>query len=305
MIIKRKTQEGKPRIYSTPDGDFPSVTSILSALAKHALVPWAVNLEREFCVRVAKDCLRGMVARGTKIDTMNFEHVLRRGLGDKKAHQLYVNEAGSHGTGAHAGAEFTARSMGGGNVLGAKIEESADSDDRGAGVVPMSTESAHAWAEWVAWVDCVDFRPVLVEQPVWSRRHGYAGAFDCLGELLLPTGVRGLALLDWKSGKSIHRESYLQNAAYVSAGIELGVFSNDPPIWGAVVRLPKRAGDPGLEVAWIPPAAQPFLMESFMGVKKAWEFQRANDPLTVYRAGLGLLPVAMDVPRHVELDEEE
>ena len=55
----------------------------------------------------------------------------------------------------------------------------------------------------------------MVEAPVASREHWYAGTADIFAEYVHPvTGKAGTAILDWKSGKGIYPEYAYQMCAY-------------------------------------------------------------------------------------------
>jgi hypothetical protein len=70
----------------------------------------------------------------------------------------------------------------------------------------------------------------------------YAGTLD------LYARVQGiLTVLDWKSGKTIYPEAFLQNVAYRHAAMRHGW----PSSQGLIVRLPKRFDDPGWEVKFL------------------------------------------------------
>ncbi|HXV27161.1 MAG TPA: hypothetical protein VD862_04030 [Candidatus Paceibacterota bacterium] len=66
-----------------------------------------------------------------------------------------------------------------------------------------------------------DIRPLLIEERVLSREHGYAGTIDILAEL---DGVVGV--LDIKTSKAVYRDYGLQTAAYMQA---LSERSDIPP----------------------------------------------------------------------------
>ena len=101
------------------------------------------------------------------------------------------------------------------------------------------------WAleSWKDWTRSVALEPLAIERTVYCERCGYAGTFD------LYARVRGvLSLLDWKSGKAIYPEAFLQNVAYRHAAERRGL----PVTQGLIVRLPKLIGDPAWEVMVVP-----------------------------------------------------
>lgn len=57
--------------------------------------------------------------------------------------------------------------------------------------------------------------PILVEAPVGSREHRYAGTLDLGAKYRHPvTGAEGVGLFDWKSGRRIYHETAFQLAGY-------------------------------------------------------------------------------------------
>lgn len=59
-------------------------------------------------------------------------------------------------------------------------------------------------------------RPHAVEATCWNLNAGYAGTADFIGKI---TGVRGLAVFDWKTSKDIYSEAGAQLAAYAACPI--------------------------------------------------------------------------------------
>ena len=59
--IKRKNVSGK-RLYETPDGNFPSITTVLSSLSKASIQQWRNKVGAEEANRISTQASR----RGTK-----------------------------------------------------------------------------------------------------------------------------------------------------------------------------------------------------------------------------------------------
>lgn len=74
---------------------------------------------------------------------------------------------------------------------------------------PIARPSVDAYLEFVR---NNDVEPLLIEQRVVSREHGYAGTIDMLARV---NGIVGV--LDIKTSKRIYRDYGLQTAAYVQA----------------------------------------------------------------------------------------
>lgn len=66
-----------------------------------------------------------------------------------------------------------------------------------------------AYRDWIWWRH---FQPLQFEVQVIDTDVGYGGKLDVIGEV---DGV--LNIIDWKTGRNIYKESYLQLAAYVGA----------------------------------------------------------------------------------------
>src|SRR5262249_57459437 len=78
-------------------------------------------------------------------------------------------------------------------------------------------------------------------------------------------GVR--TVVEWKSGKAIYPEAFLQNVAYRHAAARLGL----PAEQGLIVRLPKLLDDPAWEVMPVPEELQ---IEDFQAALALWRWQR-------------------------------
>jgi len=75
----------------------------------------------------------------------------------------------------------------------------------------------NALAKFLEYAKRHTLEPLFMERPLVSEAHGYGGILDCYGLLDgAPT------LLDWKTGKSIYKEHYLQAAGYWNLLVENG-----------------------------------------------------------------------------------
>jgi hypothetical protein len=246
------------RRYQTPDGDFDSVTSIISALSKPALISWAANTERAACLEAAAALWESGEAHAQPTRTAYLATLMER-LGKQKAHQRELAKAADIGSQAHALVEWHLRKATG----------------RPVGPAPSVSDPA-LWAHMAFedWAKQVQLRPRGVEQTVWSRTHRYAGTLDCHADVLVPEHGAIQVVADWKTGKAIYGEARLQSAAYVHALVEMGLAV--PPVWGCIVRFPKVETDPAFEVVLIPPAEQDVLFRAFLAVKAVWEWTQTE-----------------------------
>jgi len=242
------------RFYEVDGQLFPSVTHILTAINKPALVPWAANQERALVLDAATTLHRELATAPVPslLSAAWYRAALLARLGPTKAHQRLLAKAGDVGTEAHKAIEWYLRLASG----------------AAAGPKPVvSPGAAIACQAFVSWADRVSLKPVLIERTVYSTVHGYAGTMDLLARV---DGV--LSLIDFKTGKAVYAESHLQAAAYSIALEEMGYAE---PLQSLIVRLPKVATDPGFEVVPVTPRAEAFPV--FLAAKALWTWQYANE----------------------------
>lgn len=214
-----------------PNEKRPSVTTILGAvLAKPGLVHWAANEERSLLLTAATELYTELTS--TPMDPMTAEQyigALEMRAGQQRAHRKRLAEAANIGTQVHKRIEYELRTE-----LGLPTRERPE----------LSTPQARrSFERWTEWRKSVQLRPVEMERKVASDKHGYVGTLDLLAYL-----EDKLDIVDFKTGKKIYRESWLQNAAYRIALAEQGVLTDG----GTIVRLPKTADDPEFDAQRIP-----------------------------------------------------
>lgn len=244
------------RFYEVDGELFPSVTHILTAINKPALVPWAAKVEREACTAAAAALYQDLHATGQTFPASWFLTELHARLGQVKAHTRTLEKAGDIGAQAHHAIEWMLR-------------RAIRAD---AGPRPFVSEPALiAVRAFKAWAVSVELKPVLIERTVYSKRHRYAGTLDLLAR------VRGvLTMISLKTGKAIYAEAFLQEAAYSAALVEMGYLA---PTASIVIRLPKVEGDPGFDVAKdvvdVPARAE--LFPVFLATRALWEWTYAQE----------------------------
>jgi hypothetical protein len=253
--VREETPQG--RFYTLPDGSvLPSVTSILRAVAKPALVSWAARVERELCVESAANLFEDIPFVGKKMSRPAYITTLLTRIGKQQAHHRALAKAGDVGTQVHARIEWTLRA-----ALGQVVAASPP---------PLSPPAVHAFAQWEDWRRSVALTPQMIEQVVWSRADHYAGTLDLFGVLEIPELGPCFSVLDWKTnGKRIYPEAGLQIAAYGAALAEMGHVAAIPH--GVIVRLPKTADDT-LEVTTLAPVEMEQHLAVFLAVVRlaAW-----------------------------------
>jgi hypothetical protein len=233
----------RDRFYTIDGCQLPSVTTILDVIAKPALGPWYAKQERRYFETAMLEVLSKPGARDP-------EYVLAavaEAVSGIRAADREKQKAAAIGTAVHAGIEWQLRSM----------------LAQDAGPEPTLPDPA-VWAleSWKDWAKSVDLEPITIERTVYCDDCGYAGTMD------LYARVKGvLTVLDWKSGKAIYPEAFLQNIAYRHAAARLGM----PSVQGLIVRLPKLVDDPAWEVMPVPAT---LTLEDFRAALRLWRWQR-------------------------------
>ena len=283
-----RTDGRSGRFYDVTHSDgttarYPSVTTVLQAINKPALVPWAAKEERLAVTEAAADLYAETVAQRHQFPRATYLLMLDQRLGKTKAHLKTLAKAAEIGTAVHHKIEWALKHQLG-QIVGPEPQ--------------LVDEGEWAFMAWQDWAKAVRLEPVHVEQVVWSREHAYAGTLDHVVRLdaraLLATLERqghvaanvaewlagretATALVDIKTGRSIYGEASLQSAAYQRAYLEMG---HGRVNGGLIVRLPKVTSDPGFEVAVVPPART--LFPTFLAARQLWQWQFEEE--TAYRA---------------------
>jgi hypothetical protein len=234
----------RDRFYTIEGQRLPSVTTILDIIAKPALGPWYAKEERRYFETAMLEVLSRPGARDPEFVLA----AVAEAVTGVKAADREKQKAAAIGTAVHAGIEWELRRQ-----LG---------EDPGS--EPRLPEAA-AWAveSWKDWAQSVELEPVAIERTVYCLECGYAGTLDLYAQ------VKGVpTVLDWKSGKAIYPEAFLQNLAYRHAAAGAGLASSQ----GLIVRLPKHLGDPAWEVMPVPAS---LTLDDFLAALRLWRWQRA------------------------------
>lgn len=242
------------RFYESEGKKLPSVTTLINIISKPGLVYWAANEERTLVVETAVEFYREIAKNPSQGSCDEYRRQLEQRLGNKKAHEKLKQEAGDIGTHVHDVVEWELK-----NELGMISEFDPKPDIK-------SGPEEKAYNEWKRWRKDVKLKPIAIEQVIVSDKYGYAGTLDLLAE------VEGLLTVpDWKTGKAIYPEAFLQNAAYRQAVREMGM---GDPKKGIIVRLPKLEDDPGFEVA--DAGDEDFHFKVFLNTRELWNWQRES-----------------------------
>jgi len=241
---------GKARYYELPDGSrLPSVTQILTAIGKPALMNWAAKVEREFVIEAAAQLYDDLPSTVNKMTRIGFMHSLTDRITKTKAHKTISEKALDIGSATHKRVEWELRGR--------------------IGPEPVCVgEALWAFQAWETWWKDAGLEVVRIEQAVWSLTHGYAGTMD----VLVKDRSGELVVVDFKTSKAIYGEACLQAAAYAHAVDEMG---HGPVVRGLIVRLPKHEQDPGFETREVKELAD--LLPVFLCVLETWKWQQKED----------------------------
>lgn len=99
----------------------------------------------------------------------------------------------------------------------------------------LSMREWKALLAWVQWATDYNFRVVAHEQTTGSVKHEFAGTFDAIGVVTVPSGDKVfpkafwgkdvLILPDWKTSSAIWDEYKAQTASYLASVLERGDYS--------------------------------------------------------------------------------
>ena len=224
----------------------PRVTSILSVIDKsNALMGWATKLERE-AVRLALEDVRTTPGAMTAMEACDR---IEQAITGQRAWVTARDSAANVGTEAHALVHWHTHRM-----LG-----------HDAGPEPGVSDAAIvAVSAWLDWCKAVDFTPVYAERIVYCPRCAYAGTLDSIA---LVDGT--LTLVDWKPGRAVYPDAFLQNIAYRHAATREGMTTEG----GLILRLPKKGGDPAFEAVRVPTLPYDY----FLAASHLWRWKKMMD----------------------------
>jgi hypothetical protein len=260
------------------NGESPSVTTVLGVMAKPALIGWAAREERKMVAAYADKLYRELQATiEGAVDAGMFAQMLHEQLG-KGAHLQLLAKASNVGSQVHARIEWEFK-----GELGR---------DREAEAPPLTSDQAvRAFDRWTEWRAQVKMKLLDTEKKLYSSVFGFGGTLDFIAEIEVPDPK--LALLgpaerdtnfpvplvklkvvgDFKTGKSIYAESFLQNVAYRMALKEEGIDTDG----GIIIRLPKYEDDPEFEAKMIPD--DPLLAPTFLALLVVYRWWEKQHPL--------------------------
>lgn len=223
------------------DGQWvPGVTTILGVLDKPAIPKWAARQVAEYVADNIDgiETLRQM-GRGPMVEAL-------RNIPWQKR-----DDAADRGTTLHDYAEAILRG------------EEVEVDDALVPVVEHALEFMDVW----------QIDPILIERPVASRLHRWAGTFDLIARYVHPvTGERGVGIFDWKSGKALYPEFAWQLNAYAHAEFYLDPDGQEQPMPAVDAAYGVHIRPDGYDVA--PFAFGPHIYDEFTQIRAVYDIAK-------------------------------
>ena len=246
----------------------PSVTGLLGMKAKPALINWA-----------SKESLKVVRRRLAEHQSANGETYpllpafVENWLADAEANWRDEDGSTTIGHVAHSFAYEELRSRHG---LAPKPRFPIELDPvLMPDFTPAMLEATNASAlQIVKFFDEHDFKPIMMERPLWSPTEGYCGTPDYIG---LYDGV--LAVADYKTSKKIYAEYWAQLAALQNMYEE--EFPDQKIMKRVAINIPKDGSDLQVQVR-DRDHRQDEDMGMFRACKTLYNWNRANDD---YAAG--------------------
>src|SRR4030095_12420264 len=155
-----RTDSRSGRFYDITHADgttarYPSVTSILGAINKPALIPWAAKEERTACAAAAADLYAELTGH-PQLPRSMYLLALEQRLGTTKAHTKALAQAAEIGSAVHGKIEWTLK-----RALGQRVGPEPELSDAGL----------WAFMAYEDWANEVALRPRAIEQIVFSREY--------------------------------------------------------------------------------------------------------------------------------------
>jgi hypothetical protein len=217
----------------------PGVTTIIGVLDKPAIPRWAAGQVAEYVADNydGVETLRAM-GRGPMVQAL-------KGIPWQKR-----DDAGTRGNILHDYAEAI--------LKGDEVEV----DDEHVPVMENAIAFMEAW----------HIEPLLIEAPVASREHWWAGTLDLIARYHHPvTGHEGVAIFDWKSGKALYPEFAWQLNAYAHAEFT-GLLGDEKPLPATDAAFGVQIRPDGYDVA--PFAFGPHIYDEFITIRSAYDIAK-------------------------------
>lgn len=212
----------KARHYHSFDGKpLMGVTTVLSVIAKPALIQWSANMAVDY---VQSHVVIGHYNVASKVGSIEFDE----GFDDillkaRTAHKMKKEKAGDWGTIMHEAIEYWVKEQ----------REPTNLDEKGQEV----------FEKFKVWVTENNVKFLTNEKNVWSEELWLGGICDVVIEM---NGKKYIG--DFKTSSGIYNEAFFQIAAYHLMLIEMGLYTNDD-IEGYIVINLKKDGTMDTKIA--------------------------------------------------------
>jgi hypothetical protein len=124
----------------------------------------------------------------------------------------------------------------------------------------------------IAFMEDWHVEPLLIEAPVASREHWWAGTLDLIATYRHPvTGHEGTAIFDWKSGKALYPEYAWQLNAYAHAEFT-GLRGDEKPLPATDAAFGVQIRPDGYDVA--PFKFGPDVYAEFLTIRKTFDIAK-------------------------------
>ena len=249
MVVKQAWRD-EARWYTIEGRKLPSVTTVLQVIAKPAIGPWMAKQEREYFRTGMLETLAEWEGRAVTSDLLDAVIAHTEGV---KAGDREKQKAADIGTQAHELIAAHTRA-----TLANKVEM-------------ISAPLGPAWfayEAWLRWVEAHHVTFLASEQIVHCLACGFAGTEDAVA---IVDGVE--TDIDYKSGKAVYPEAFLQVRAYQHCRVDAThvdrSFQDVRP--ALIIRLPKVATAPEVEVVTVPETTT---YADFQAAMMLWRWQR-------------------------------
>ena len=220
----------------------PSVTTILSSVAKPALVPWAAKTVAQYAVENRETW--------AKLDNEAAIELI------KNSHRRLSGQAMALGSSVHSIIEDLLR-------------------DKKVDFIPPDTQDLVRKAAEL--IETFKPKPTHIEVTVWSHKYQYAGSLDAIVEV---AGKR--YLFDWKTSSGVFPDYALQCAAYAYADEIIkpdGGIEELPHIDGFIIaHLPK---DPKERWSVVPMDITQQDFDGFLAARALFKWQQERSKIVV------------------------
>lgn len=255
-ITLKETAKG--HFYMVGDVRIPSVNTYLDIISYPQLREWELRTERGFVVDVATE-LYDHTKMVKPYSPYAFRLVLNRRIDQVRLARV-IDPRTEIGSRIHGAIEALCRQKMGEDVV---LPEPPPDDHY------FRSRYDAAISGFLRWTEEVGFVPLEVEAPVVHLPLFYAGRYDCKAMVR-----ESIALLDWKSGRTIYRRHHVQLNAYRNA--ELWMRQHPLPDQQIILKLPSVEGEEAQEV---PVANNQRLMDELMAAKICYEGVYGQPPV--------------------------